>query len=149
MIEGMSIDNKYNKEYFLRLQELYFEAETTEEQEQELMRFVAATDDNDFRELKAVMGFAVAERSALGRVQQNTMRPVPRFIRYAAAAVVVMAVGVSAFVHFSTEPDCVAYVGGKRVTDKAEIEQLMHSTIDDMRTENIAEAQLRDMLMEL
>lgn len=145
----MSIDNKYNKEYFLRLQELYFEAETTEEQEQELMRFVAGTDDEDFRELKAVMGFAVAEKRKLGKVQQSKGRSMSRVGRYAAAAMVVMAVGVSAFVHFATEPDCVAYVGGKRVTDKAVIEQMMHSTIDDMRTENIAEAQLRDMLMEL
>lgn len=145
----IELDNTYKKEYFLRLQELYFEAETTEEQEQELMLFVAGTDDEEFRELKAVMGFAVAEKRKLGKAQQIRPRLMPRIGRYAVAAMVVMAVGVSAFVHFATEPDCVAYVGGKRVTDKAVIEQMMHSTIDDMRTENIAEAQLRDMLMEL
>lgn len=73
----------------------------------------------------------------------------PRIFRYAAAAVVVLTVGIGAFLHFAATPDCVAYVGGEKVTDKTAIEQLINNNVEDMRTDNLAEAQLMDMLKEL
>ena len=86
--------------------------------------------------------------------QQKAVAAKPRIVALrpylvAASVALLLVVGVSALTHFTTAPDCVAYIGGKKVTDKATIEQLINANVENMRTDNLAEAQLRDMLMEL
>lgn len=86
--------------------------------------------------------------------QQKAASAKPRIVvlrpyLVAASVALLMVIGTSSFLHFVATPDCVAYVGGEKVTDKAAIEQLISTNVEDMRTDNLAEAQLRDMLMEL
>lgn len=86
--------------------------------------------------------------------QQKAATAKPRIValrRYfvAASVALLMVVGANALLHFMATPDCVAYVGGEKVTDKTAIEQLINANVEDMRTDNLAEAQLMDMLMEL
>ena len=47
-----------NKEHYTLLAQRYFEAETTLAEERELAAFLAADDDPDFDELRAVMGMS-------------------------------------------------------------------------------------------
>ena len=49
-----------NKEYYLELVERWFDAETSEAEEQELKRFLAGTEDPDFDEARAAFGYLVA-----------------------------------------------------------------------------------------
>ena len=86
--------------------------------------------------------------------QQKTVTAKPRIVALrrhlvAASIALLVVVGAGAFLHFVATPDCVAYVAGEKVTDKSAIEQLINTNVEDMRTDNLAEAQLRDMLMEL
>lgn len=143
----MRID-KYNKVYWLELQERYFEAETTTEEEQMLMQFAATTTDQDFQELKAVMGFVCAQkaqRPVEASPKTTTRRKSGALLRNAIAAVFILTIAISAVVHFNKTPDCIAYVGGERITDKAQVEQLMNDAVGEMCTQDIAEAQLAEM----
>ena len=52
--------NSNNKEYYLELVERWFDAGTSEAEEQELKRFLAGTDDPAFDEARAAFGFLAA-----------------------------------------------------------------------------------------
>lgn len=144
--------NSNNTPYWKMLEERYFDGTATDEEERLLLRFAATTTDPAFHELQAVLGFVCAERRQSKAARRKRRKAV---FRYAAAAVVVLAVGVTAILHsvstelISTAPeeDMVAYVGGQRITDEAEILSLMNSTLQDMGTDiDIADQQLQDML---
>lgn len=150
--------NSNNTQYWKMLEERYFDGTATDEEERLLLRFAATTTDPAFHELQAVLGFVCAERrqSKAERRQSKAERRKRRMavFRYAAAAVI-LAVGVAAILRsVSTEPfpaaaeeDIVAYVGGQRITDEAEILSLMNSTLEAMGTDtDIADQQLQDML---
>ena len=49
-----------DKQYYLDLAERWFDAETSEAEEKELKRFLAATEDPDFDEARAALGFLAA-----------------------------------------------------------------------------------------
>ncbi len=49
-----------DKQYYLDLAERWFDAETSEAEEKELRRFLAATEDPDFDEARAALGFLAA-----------------------------------------------------------------------------------------
>ena len=151
--------NSNNTQYWKMLEERYFDGTATDEEERLLLRFAATTTDPAFHELQAVLGFVCAERSQskAERRQSKAERRKRRMavFRYAAAAAVILAVGVAAILRsVSTEPlpaaaeeDIVAYVGGQRITDEAEILSLMNSTLEAMGTDtDIADQQLQDML---
>jgi len=53
--------DKKSKEYYLSLAERWFDAETSEAEERELRLFLAGTDDPDFDEARAALGFLAAE----------------------------------------------------------------------------------------
>ena len=142
---------KKDKQYWLRLSERYFEAETTEEEERELRRFAAQTSDPDFRDLQAVMGF-----TSMGRPQNlttskphnlKTSRP-QNLISIAASVIVIL--GLSLFFSLSNrqqDTGYVAWVNGEKITNPTEVMALMQSTMRDMNIEgnDPVEEQLRDM----
>lgn len=138
--------------YWKMLEERYFDGTATDEEERLLLHFAATTTDPAFRELQAVLGFVCAERRQSKSVRSRRRTAV---FRYAAAAAVLLAVGTTAILHtvsagsFATTPeeDIVAYVGGQRITDEAEIISLMDSTLLAMGTgTDMADQQLQDML---
>ena len=134
---------KKDKQYWLRLSERYFEAETTEEEERELRRFAAQTSDPDFRELQAVMGF-----TSMGRPQ--TLKPSKPQNLISIAASVIVVLGLSLFFSLNNrqqDTGCVAWVNGEKITDPTEVMALMQITMRDMSIDgnDPVEDQLRDM----
>lgn len=150
---------KKDKQYWLRLSERYFEAETTEEEERELRRFAAQTSDPDFRDLQAVMGFTAIARSSKGskglKVQQQAplkpLKPLKLNSHYMGlAASVIVVLGLSLFFSLSNrqqDTGCVAWVNGEKITDPTEVMALMQNTMLEMNIEgnDPVEDQLRDM----
>lgn len=153
---------KKDKDYWLRLSERYFEAETTEEEERELRRFAAQTSDPDFRELQAVLGFTAIARSSKGskgskglKVQQQAplkpLKPLKLNSHYMGlAASVIVVLGLSLFFSLSNrqqDTGCVAWVNGEKITDPTEVMALMQNTMLEMNIEGSdpVEDQLRDM----
>lgn len=134
---------KKNKQYWLRLSERYFDAETTDEEERELRRFAAQTSDPDFHELQAVMGF-----TAMGRPRTLTTSRPRTLISIAASVIVIL--GLSLFFSLSNrqqDTGYVAWVNGEKITNPTEVMALMQSTMRDMNIEgnDPVEEQLRDM----
>lgn len=156
---------KKDKQYWLRLSERYFEAETTEEEERELRRFAAQTSDPDFRDLQAVMGFTAIARSSKSlkgskgskglKVQQQAplkpLKPLKLNSHYMGlAASVIVVLGLSLFFSLSNrqqDTGCVAWVNGEKITDPTEVMALMQNTMLEMNIEGSdpVEDQLRDM----
>lgn len=153
---------KKDKQYWLRLSERYFEAETTEEEERELRRFAAQTSDPDFRDLQAVMGFTAIARSSKGskgskglKVQQQAplkpLKPLKLNSHYMGlAASVIVVLGLSLFFSLSNrqqDTGCVAWVNGEKITDPTEVMALMQNTMLEMNIEgnDPVEDQLRGM----
>lgn len=129
---------KHDKAFWLRLQERYFEAATTEEEERELRGFVAATDDADFRELQAVMGYVGAMRRRTSVRRARRMR-----VRASVAAAILLAVLALPFAfRQSSQVYGEAYVRGERVTDARHVERMARHTISDMSMDDVAETQL-------
>lgn len=137
------IDMTYDKTYWLRLAERYFEAETTSDEEAALRLYVTGNDDPDFDELRAVMGYsAVARRLAEPRKPAFRLRRI-----VAAAAVVLLLIGVAVPL-LAPGDEYVAYVGGKRITDKEKVMQLMQNDMQSMTAtdDDVIEQQMQDML---
>ena len=60
-----------DKEKYLILAKRYFEAETTAQEERELSRYVAGTDDPEFDELRGVLGFlSIGKEKRLRRARK-------------------------------------------------------------------------------
>lgn len=156
--------NNKDSQYWRSLEQRYFDATATDEEERLLMHFAATTTDPAFRELQAVLGFVCAERQPVKAARRKGQW---RTFRRAAAAVLFLGmVGGAAFriatltptstsplpepaVAMNTEPDedLVAYVAGQRITDEALIIAMVNSTLQEMNEDtDIAEEQLRDML---
>lgn len=144
--------NSHDSLYWKTLQDRYFAGTATDEEERLLLQFAATTTDPAFRPLQAVLGFVCAERRQIKTIRRRRRMTV---MRYAAAAVVLMAVGVTALLRTismapltaAPEDGLVAYVGGQRVTDEAQIIALMNSTLETMGDDtDIVEQQLQDML---
>ncbi len=114
-----------NITYYVRLAHAYFEATTTDAEEQILRDFLAGSSDRhpDLEAARAVMGFAqVARRHSTPRsVHRSSWRKV------GAAAAVILTLGYAAMsgYHHYTHPDCVAYVAGERSTDPQVVQQQM------------------------
>lgn len=126
-----------DKAYWLALAERYFEAETTLKEEARLKRFLATPEaaGSEFDELRAVMGYF-----AVGRKQQRITRrtAAPRmalYARVAAAAILLLIAlpwGYRQLIQSQEKNICVAYVGGKQLTDANEVMALMHQTLQGM-----------------
>lgn len=109
------------KDYWLRLSERYFEAETTDEEEEMLKSFLLseAGQDGDFDELRAVMGFV-----AVGRQVNHKDASAHRHFFGRTAAVYAAAAACVLFILMlvpfrAAEPEevCVAYISGEKITN--------------------------------
>lgn len=129
------------KRYWLALAERYFDCTASDDEEQRLATFVAASDDPDFNDVRAVMGYAATARRLRHRRTAGRRR-------WMAAAAGLLLVGMTT-VYRLNMPNCIAYVHGERVTDQWHVVQLMHSTVkmaaNDDTAESAVERQLSDM----
>lgn len=141
----------------LRLADRYFEASTTEAEEQALKAYVTGDgiDDTRFDEVRALMGLA-----AYGRALQRRQRPSGTtgavrhrqrtVLRWAAAvAVGFLAAGATvATLSYRSDNQCVAYINGHKVTETDRVMQAMRTSIREVSapTETpTVEAQLNDI----
>lgn len=143
---------KQDKQYWKELSVKYFDAETTEEEEARLRAFAATTEDPDFVELRAVMGFVSMGRRLEYEAKEGASRASIRtYWRIAGvAASLLLLVGLAAFWPKAlTEPDCVAYVNGHEVTNPDQVMELMQQTLHDLTADfqpaDSIELQLREM----
>ena len=99
------------------LAERYFEAETTEAEEEALARFLAtpAAQGKEFDELRAVMGYTATGRAIYHKHRTHSVR----LRYYAAAAAITGIIALTAAWQLSEKTNvCVAYINGERCTDK-------------------------------
>lgn len=125
-------ENERTYQQWKDLAERYFEAETTDVEEEALARFLAtpASQGKEFDELRAVMGFV-----AVGRAIHNRQRTRGVRLRYYAAAATIMGVLALTTVWQMAERNnvCVAYINGERYTDKEIVFSEAMKSIDKVR----------------
>ena len=138
-----------------RLADRYLNAETSREEEDWLLGFLLspAGAASEWDGLRAVLSFTAMGRQ---RAEQQVLRRRPRWKTASVAAVVVgLAVGAGFLWHdlrpsASAQPDqCIAYVGGERITDQTEVLNLMRESLSSMAANeetDIVGEQLSDML---
>jgi len=123
---------------WLRLAERFFEAATTEEEERALRRFLLSPEGQDarFDELRAYMAFAASGRAAAiprptAPAKRSGIRPA---VKWAAAAVLVAGMVLPATFRLMRSADevCVAYIGGKRVTEREAVLSHIHGVMEDV-----------------
>lgn len=119
--------NDYSdNDYWKALAERFFEADTSEEEERELRRFIASgLAGSEFNDVRAVMGLAAVGARRYHRRRRRTV-----FLSVAAAAVAAVMTAVS--LAADGGESCVAYINGTRHTDEAIVMAQMHSTMDEM-----------------
>lgn len=139
--------------------ERYFDALTSPEEEAALRRFLTSPEAAapKYDEVRAVMGFlAVGRRvhapAAAAAEPRHGKRRLALRLRVAAAAAAVAAIGLGVALTApwtdGNDDACVAYVGGKRVTDtEAVMTQMRQSMADVARPDDepTIEQQLGDM----
>ena len=142
-----------DKAYWKALTERYFDADTTRKEDETLRAFAASTNDPDFDELRAVMGYLAVGRkqhaASKACAKQPTTRRIALYTRVAAAIFLLIALpwGYRQW-QYQQENICVAYVNGERLTDDDEVMRLMKETllaINDEEPETIMEKQLSDL----
>lgn len=142
------MNKEKDKTYWLRLAERYFDASTTDAEEQQLRQFAATTTDPNFDELRAVMGFTAmaAHRS----IPKQSGTPKRNWMRYA-AAIVTIAMIATAIPFIATYPkadgECIAYVNGKAIHDEATVMTMMTKIAGEVIStdEALATEMLEDM----
>lgn len=152
---------RHEKENINELIERFVNGQTTEDEELTLSEFFCnggdipkewkayrllfmsfKTDAYDFSEdeLEAMLSPSPAIRM--------NMRRRWRWVSIACVSAILLAIAYIGTTHIhGQETECIVYANGKRVSDKSEIERIMDNTIDDMKTESIAEAQMEEMFM--
>lgn len=124
-----------NKTYWKALEERYFEGLTTDEEERLLRQFLATEEAQtaEFEELRAVMGYI-----AMGKVEhKKKIVPLwrrPEVVRWSAAACLVILGGVE-LLHLMPRTTYVAYIDGRRTTNKMEVIAQMHSVMSDVNAD--------------
>ncbi len=121
-----------DKEKYTALMQRYWEAETTPEEERELARYAAWTEDSEFEQLRGVLGFlSVGRERRTRRIQLHQ-----RYAWAAVAAVVVITAGLGLSFHIGIlRPEserCVrqAY-GSDPITDRELIMASVEATLTD------------------
>lgn len=138
--------NDYSdNDYWKALAERFFEADTSEEEERELRRFIASGQaGSEFNDVRAVMGLAAVGARRYHRRRRRT-------IFLSAAAATVVAVVMTAVSLAADGDSCVAYINGTKHTDEAIVMAQMHSTMDEMAQqaqELSVERQMDDFFVE-
>lgn len=125
-------ENERTYQQWKELAERYFEAQTTDVEEEALARFLAtpASQGKEFDELRAVMGFVATGRAIHNR--QRTRRVRLRY--YAAAAAITGILALTAVWQVAERTNvCVAYINGERYTDKEIVFSEAMKSIDKVR----------------
>ncbi len=125
-------ENERTYQQWKELAERYFEAQTTDVEEEALARFLAtpASQGKEFDELRAVMGFVATGRAIHNR--QRTRRVRLRY--YAAAAAITGVLTLTAVWQVAERTNvCVAYINGERYTDKEIVFSEAMKSIDKVR----------------
>ena len=125
-------ENERTYQQWKELAERYFEAQTTDVEEEALARFLAtpASQGKEFDEVRAVMGFVATGRAIHNR--QRTRRVRLRY--YAAAAAITGVLALTAVWQVTERTNvCVAYINGERYTDKEIVFSEAMKSIDKVR----------------
>ncbi|MBO7071833.1 MAG: hypothetical protein J6W09_11155 [Bacteroidales bacterium] len=119
-----------NKEKYLNLMHRYWDAETTTEEERELAGYVARVDDQEFDELRGVLGYL-----SVGKEKKVRKAGIIRFLPLVAAAsiVVVVAIGLGLRSRWSKAGDelYVCYSYGEKSTDSQQVMSTVESSLAD------------------
>lgn len=172
------MNNPHNTEHWRRLIERYFDADTSETEEEALRRMVGSplaqsealsSLRHEIDEVRALMSYAAAvRRSSQQHVRRKDStalpaetigRPAARrpFLQpwrgAAAAAVMAAVVGGGMWLHQWRHPDYIAYIDGKRVTDAAivqhHMEQTLRAALAPDTDDPTVESQLQDVFATL
>ena len=125
-----------DKTYWKALEKRYFEGVTTESEERLLRQFLTTKEaqSEDFEELRAVMGYL-----AMGKVEhKKKVIPFwrrPALVKWSAAACFVLLAGIGVY-HLMPRTTYVAYIDGRRTTDKAEVLAQMHGVMADINADS-------------
>ena len=148
--------NERNKDlkYWLALSEKYFDAQTTDEEEDALAQFLAsdAANDTAFNEVKAVMGFLSTGRSIAQKAKEKKKRTtVIQWASIAACTAAIAILGTLIAQHGTETNDKEIYyacINGKEYTDKEFVMQHMLATMSRMSSSgsNVIEEQTGAML---
>ena len=145
---------KYTDQYWEMLIQRYFEAETTEAEENELRSFLSTSPglDSRYDEVRAVMGYLAVGRSLNKKKMARRPSRMIRTMRHVGvAASLALMIGFVSFYWFdfiSDRESYVAYVDGNKITDRAIVSQLMQESFAGVgigEAESDAEAQLLEM----
>ncbi len=145
---------KYTDQYWEMLIQRYFEAETTEAEENELRSFLSTSPglDSRYDEVRAVMGYLAVGRSLNKKKMARRPSRMIRTMRHigVAASLALMIGFVSSYWSdlISERESYVAYVDGNKITDRAIVSQLMQESFAEVgigEAESDAEAQLLEM----
>ena len=136
-----------------RLTKRFFEAQTTEAEEEWLKRFAVspAGASPRFDELRAVLGLAAYASRQTNPRRSRTLQLRRLTLRYAAAAACCLLMGGAALFTYSCrqQNECVAYINGVRTTDSERVMAAMHQSVAEMAAPTGTcgfEQQLGDML---
>lgn len=126
----MDFEGKSLKEW-RRIINRYFEAETTDEEEAALKRFLVSplAAGKEFDEARAVVGFSVVGRRCR-HVRRATLRR--RVAGYCAAASVALVIVASSLAFYNSRNRCVAYIGGVKCTDEDVVMAEMRRSMDEI-----------------
>lgn len=125
----------------LRLADRYFEAQTSEEEEERLRDFILTAENADsrFNDVRAVMGVALcpphAVTSSKHKHQHKRIHTSfsVRVKRTAVAASFLLIAGVATTSYLHHENNlCIAYINGQKVTDHERVEKAMHDVLQQM-----------------
>lgn len=125
----------------------YFEAETTPAEEQELAYFLTtpASQDREFDEIRAVMGYL-----ATGRIYHRKRKSsVFRYAAAAAAAVIGLLLTTTVWQLAQNRNVCVAYIYGERCTDTETVLTEALKSIEKVRQEPQEETILQEQLSDI
>jgi hypothetical protein len=145
---------KYTDQYWEMLIQRYFEAETTEAEENELRSFLSTSPglDSRYDEVRAVMGYLAVGRSLnKKKMARRPSRMIRTMSHVGVAASLALMIGFVSFYWsdlISERESYVAYVDGNKITDRAIVSQLMLESFAGVgigEAESDAEAQLLEM----
>lgn len=120
-----------NQQHLRHLIKLYFDGATTLEQDRELRRLLAEpwASGADADEARAVMSFAcMTPRRKTPRTP--LMHHVAASLSAAASVAVAAVIGWSLLAERGQQPECIAYVDGREITDTETVMEIIDSDLD-------------------
>ena len=124
----------------------YWDADTTPEEEMDLARFVARSDDKDFDGIRGMLGYL-----SIGRMKKKRRACLIRTYSIAAFAACMLAIAISGPSLGTTGADadkelCVRYICGEKDEDYERIMSSVESSLEGFFTvEPLAENKLREL----